>query len=360
MGLTINGTNEPDTLQGTLSDDHLLGLGGSDAISAGEGADLLIGVDVNSDGPGLGEIDSMTGGFGPDLFVLGDATQVYYDDGNETDSGYGDYGLIVDFNASEGDLIQLHGFATGYTFVSSPAGLPSGTAISRNGELVGIIKDVDPNSIPGESISYVTDNIDIDIDSEQLGGPGNDELIGGDGNDLLNGAGGDDALQGRGGNDLLFGGEGNDLLEGNNEDDTLYGGPGADQLLGGNGNDTLIGIDPDSTPLGGIGEIDQLQGDGDSDLFVLGDTNHVYYDDDDILSAGLSDYALIVDFDVIEGDIIQLNGDSSDYVLGSSPSGLPSGTAIFYTSGQNEDELIGIIQGNQTLNVDNLAVFQYV
>jgi serralysin len=152
----INGTDGPDTLQGTENDNQLAGLGGSDVLSAGGGADLLIGADPNSAAPGQGEIDTLTGGLGADLFVLGDANQVYYDDGNQADSGYGDYGLIVDFNASQGDLIQLHGFAADYSFGSSPDGLPSGTAISLNGELVGLIQNVAPTSIPSNGISYVT------------------------------------------------------------------------------------------------------------------------------------------------------------------------------------------------------------
>jgi Ca2+-binding RTX toxin-like protein len=153
---SINGTDEPDILQGTENDDQLAGLGGSDALSAGGGADLLIAANPNSIASGQGEIDTLTGGLGLDLFVLGDALQAYYNDGNEADGGYGDYGLIVDFNANQGDLIQLHGLAADYTFVTSPAGLPSGTAIFLHDELVGIIQDVAPTSIPSNGISCVT------------------------------------------------------------------------------------------------------------------------------------------------------------------------------------------------------------
>ena len=160
--------------------------------------------------------------------------------------------------------------------------------------------------------------------------------------------GGDDILVGNGGDDTLDGGEGDDLIAGLGGNDSLSGGTGDDTLTGGGvsfTNDRLFitvdtsGID---TLTGGIGR----------DLFVLGgrssttsaeaETDIIHYDE-----AGNNDYALITDFNKTE-DTINLGGATSDYYLGSSPNGLPAGTALYQDS-----ELIAIIQGSSQLSLED-------
>ncbi|GAA6616433.1 hypothetical protein [Scytonema sp. NUACC26] len=81
-------------------------------------------------------------------------------------------------------------------------------------------------------------------------------------------------------------------------------------------------------------------------------------------TAGTGDYALIADFgfagDRLDRGIdrIQLAGSSSSYSLGSSPSGLPSGTAIFFNGGT--PELIGILQGISRTDVSLTNSNQFV
>jgi hypothetical protein len=181
------------------------------------------------------------------------------------------------------------------------------------------------------------------------GEAGKDKLDGGDDNDLLYGGAGDDKLKGDKGNDTLDGGVGNDELDGEDDNDLLYGGAGSDELEGGKGKDTLIGVDPTSI-LAGRGEIDILKGKEDDDLFILGDTNRVYYDDGISGNAGQSDYALIEDFESKDGDRIQLQGNASNYVLEDAPGGLPGGTAIYFITGTT-NELIGVVKG---VDVDEL------
>jgi Ca2+-binding RTX toxin-like protein len=77
----------------------LVGGAGNDSILAGAGADNLIG--TNSTARGANEKDTLTGGGGNDLFVLGDATNAYYNTGVRAN----DYAVITDF--SGGDKIQL-------------------------------------------------------------------------------------------------------------------------------------------------------------------------------------------------------------------------------------------------------------
>jgi hypothetical protein len=185
-----------------------------------------------------------------------------------------------------------------------------------------------------------------------LGLAGNDSLFGGTGSDRLFGGIGSDRLFGGRGNDRLFGGNGDDTLRGDEGNDNLFGGTGSDHLFGGNGRDTLTGSTSNA-----VGEIDILTGGLDGDLFVLGDVTTVFYDDRKTATAGRSDYALITDFNKgnsfgIE-DVIQLNGTREDYVLAASPTGLPSGTAIYRDKPTGKpDELIGIVQGSTNLSLN--------
>ena len=139
---------------------------------------------------------------------------------------------------------------------------------------------------------------------------------------------------------------------------TLVGGAGSDTLIGGTGSTTLIGVNPFSaTP--GRSEIDKLQGGSAPSLFVLGDQYQTYYNSGNILG-GLADYALISQFKAGR-DRIQLNGKSTDYVVGNSPLLLTPGKAIYRKSTTGGlDELIGIVQGITILNLDDISSFVYV
>jgi Bacterial Ig domain/von Willebrand factor type D domain/RTX calcium-binding nonapeptide repeat (4 copies) len=122
--------------------------------------------------------------------------------------------------------------------------------------------------------------------------------------------------------------------------------------FGGNGDDILVGaaITPENL---GTGAVDILMGNKGADTFVLGDKDRKYY-----LGLEQKDYALITDF--WTGDSIQLQGSASDYVLGSAPTDLASGTGIFLAN--NTKELIGIIQGMpiESINLSNPTIFRFV
>jgi Ca2+-binding RTX toxin-like protein len=152
---------------------------------------------------------------------------------------------------------------------------------------------------------------------------------------------------------LLYGGNGNDVLN---------SGSGNDFVLGGKGDDILTGAGYIPTgPSGGsygVGEIDILVGGDGRDTFNLGGRNaagtfSVYYDDYNQTTAGESDYAIITDFNPSE-DIIQLVGTASDYILGSSPTGLAQGVAINLKKPDGElNELIAIVEGVSSLSLDS-------
>ncbi len=267
--LPIVGTPGNDVLIGTNRRDEISGLGGNDVIE------------------GLGGSDQISGGSGNDLIAAGN--------GNDTVTGDG-----------------------------------------GNDDIVG-----------GQGDDNIEGNAGVD---RILGESGNDFLIGGAGNDTILGGEDNDTIDGGEGTNNLFGGSGNDSIDGGSQSDIIFGGSGDDIisggsggiiniLLGGDGNDKIVGgsgadqisgidrlsgvenaeiIDPESEF--GAGEIDTLTGGQsgslpeDSDIFFLGDEDHVYYDDGDPLTRGESDLALITDFKPSE-DFIQLNGSAELYSL---------------------------------------------
>ena len=137
---------------------------------------------------------------------------------------------------------------------------------------------------------------------------------------------------------------------------TIPGTSSHDNLVGTAGADTFVGVNTRSTTPG-RNEKDVFTGGSGGDRFILGDANRVYYDDVSRRSPGLSDYALIKDFSLADGDVIQLKGTASHYALGDSPlNGVP-GTAIFLTAGQQQPELIGIAQGTSLSNFNRGFAF---
>ena len=206
------------------------------------------------------------------------------------------------------------------------------------------------------SVRFPLQFLGADTNDYLVGGFGNDYLFGGFGNDFLFGNFGDDSLVGGFGNDYLVGGFGNDSLFGNSGNDTLDGSysgylntpfeqffsPQVDTLTAGAGKDTFVlgyatNIDRDLMPVTS----------GNSDPVV-------YYD-----GFGVSDYALITDFDPKQ-DLIQLAGSPSDYTLGSSPTGLPQGTGLFLDKPVGQpDELIAIVQGTSDLSLEG-SYFTFV
>ena len=116
----------------------------------------------------------------------------------------------------------------------------------------------------------------------------------------------------------------------------------------------MIGIDTASGTFG-LGEIDRLRGGEGRDRFIVGGQNRVYYDDGDSAIAGEQDYVRIEDFSADEGDIIQLNGEASEYVLGNAL----NSTGLFL-KGEASNELIAVIDGLSAASDLASAAFSYV
>lgn len=115
LGLEVGGAGITTFIGGTGSDTFdasgggyslnasIVGGAASDEITGGTGNDTLCGTSATVFG--AGEIDTLTGGLGNDTFILGDATNAYYN----TSASAGDFALITNFAA--GDIIQLKDLA---------------------------------------------------------------------------------------------------------------------------------------------------------------------------------------------------------------------------------------------------------
>lgn len=74
--MIITGTNAPNTLVGSASDDRISGLGGADTILAGSGADVVAGGQGDDRISGGEGSDTVTGGFGNDVIFGYGSTDV--------------------------------------------------------------------------------------------------------------------------------------------------------------------------------------------------------------------------------------------------------------------------------------------
>ena len=115
------GDNGRDTLYGGRGDDYLVGGRGNDILNGKAGNDTLTGagitdllLEATEEDTGSQSIDTLTGGAGNNLFVLGNATHPFYDDGDATTTGETDLATITDFEVSE-DSLQLFGEAKDYS-----------------------------------------------------------------------------------------------------------------------------------------------------------------------------------------------------------------------------------------------------
>jgi len=372
------GLNQNDTLNGSKGNDNIEGNGGNDSLVGGDGNDTLV--------HGSG-IDTVDGGAGTDIlqdanFSSLNTKQVFNDTSTHAEivlpngsrfkgielfdnlsTGNGNDQIIYSTNpdlpqASRSNLINtgsgsdLINSGLGYDTVNGSSGTDTLVVDYSEREspvyMYGLnYKTFDPSAGKGILEGYYNGDQVKFSGIEQFNitaSQGDDQLLGLNQNDTLNGSKGNDNIEGNGGNDSLVGGDGGD---------TLIGGTGKDILNGGAGNDRLIGIKPDAA-IPGQSEVDTLIGGIDRDRFILGVPNQFYYNDNNNAVLGTTDYALIVGFTASE-DFLQLTGSTTNYVLKSAPTGLPSGLGI-YRKTTNQNELIAVLQGVSSLSLNSSSI----
>jgi Ca2+-binding RTX toxin-like protein len=96
--------------------------------------------------------------------------------------------------------------------------------------------------------------------------------------------------------------------------------------------------------------LDILTGGAGADTFVLG-RQRIYYRG--------TGYATITDFDSVEGDIIQLLGDSSQYQLHQENlvGTAVVDTSIYYVGNGFANQLIGVVQDSVNLSLERYFTF---
>jgi len=391
---TLIGNSAANTLDGGAGNDSLVGLAGNDYYIIDSLGDEIV---ESSSSGGVDTVLSRVTGY-----TLGDHVEVLILAGtvgvgtgnslantlignsaaNTLDGGLGNDSLVglggndyykidsltdVVVEAAEGGIDSVLANVSGFT-------------LSGNAEW--LILDSTIGSGVGNSLANTL--LGNDLANTLNGGEGADSLIGGDGNDFyiidnmsdvvleISGKGTDSVLANLGvytlaGNAevLILGtgttGVGNLLdntLIGNSLSNLFTGNAGNDSLFGNTGDDNLTGCANLAT--GGKGEIDTLTGGVGSDIFNLGSSLGVFYNDALAGNSGQSDYAFITDFTVGK-DILKLKGTALQYSLGDhTVSGLTSYKGLYYETGAT-DELIAIIQTSSgTLDASVITGAQFV
>ena len=112
-GTTGVGNLLDNTLIGNSLSNLFTGNAGNDSLFGNTGDDNLTGC-ANLATGGKGEIDTLTGGVGSDVFILGNALGVFYNDALAANIGQSDYALITDFTVGK-DILKLKGSPAQYS-----------------------------------------------------------------------------------------------------------------------------------------------------------------------------------------------------------------------------------------------------
>ncbi len=269
----IIGDPENNILEGTIDNDTILGLAGNDTLNGSEGNDILQGSSLTT----AGEIDILTGGTGSDTFVLGTPARVFFDDGNDTSDGTGDYALITDFNPNV-DVIQLGWSKDNYILGAVPEGLPDGTAIfldkpgDEPDELIAIVQGVtglDLNqSYFGVPRLSAVELSDIALDTDNRGFAINGEAAGDRSGSSVSNAG---DVNGDGKDDLIIGASGAD---------PNGSGSGKSYVVFGKADGTTVSLSDVASGTGGFAINGEVAGDGSgTSVSSAGDVNGDGLDD---------------------------------------------------------------------------------
>lgn len=368
----VIGSDYDDTITGSDGDNVLSGGAGNDTLSGGLGNDeyrYMSGNDMITETGGLDDTLHLDIPFpteaDPDRVKLvryissPDDLQIRVDlsaASNESDVGVitvADY-----FDASEAGLIErivfndaqdrtLDSFEV-ITFADGETANIDGVSIG------GHQKDIIYGTGLAETIN-AGDGLDF-----VYGNGGGDTIHGGDSGDALFGWDGDDTIYGDAGDDFIFGDD-NDTNAANTGVDTLHGGSGSDWIDGGNGNDTLYGGTEMDFLLGGAGN-DILYGEAGDDHLMggVGADTFVW------LSGDLGSIDAVYDFNVSEGDVIDISDILTGYVEGtsditefvqiSSANGTDSILSIDVNGGADDFVPIAVLYG--TVGIDDVALLK--
>jgi len=217
---------KPLAMKGTKAGDTLIGGWQNEKLKGGQGSDVLI---------GLGGADVLTGGKGADSFKY-----LSFKDSSGSQIDH-----IADFNAAEGDTVDLRALGTAALQSSYDALSGSLQAVftydaAANRSLLSYYQGSSTPVFQVEFKGLVTySSAFLGIVVPAAPTEGDDNLTGTSGNDTVLLLGGNDRYDGLGGDDVINGGYGDDNLIGGAGNDGLVGFWGSDVLTGGTGADTF-------------------------------------------------------------------------------------------------------------------------
>jgi Ca2+-binding RTX toxin-like protein len=139
-----------------------------------------------------------------------------------------------------------------------------------------------------------------------------------------------------------------------------WGSTASDTINGGSGDDRLAGVMATGTTAAamGAGQIDRLTGLEGADVFVLGDSRGVFYNDRIAGTLGSGDYAMIRDFRSGVDKLQLAAGYSYFYTVSSNNVSLywdVNNNGRLTSSGSNRDELIAVLSGITSLSGNDLV-----
>lgn len=138
--------------------------------------------------------------------------------------------------------------------------------------------------------------------------------------------------------------------------ETIWGTKGNDTLNGTDGSDIITGVSETEAAPVGRGQQDVLIGAGGADVFMLGDSRGLFYNDNNRRDLGDNDYAEIIDFQRGTDKLLLVN---VDYVFTVDTDALylywdRNSNGRLDASKRNKDELIAVLNGVDDLTLNDI------
>ncbi len=223
-------------------------------LTAGGGADTLIGNAGRNDLRGDDGDDTINGGGGNDE-LGGDQGDDVVNGGDGNDQVNGGNGADIANGGAGDDYLSTNFFDEADVYSGGP-GIDElgGGGDSRDPLSIDLDGVADDGLVDGGTTA-AKDNVLGDVEGFEGGG----------GDDILIGSAAPNEIEGGGGDDQIIGGGGGDALSGDDGNDTIDGGGGVDSLFGGGGSDSLRSRDSSSDQIDCGSSPDLLLADGKDD-----------------------------------------------------------------------------------------------
>lgn len=236
--IDYSGSQDDQTLIGTVRGDTLISGHGDDTIVGGFGDDLIVqhgGSDTIDGGAGYDTVTYINMTDGIELYSL-DSTDLYVLHATGTDTLNG----VNEINATAGSDTATLGAARSFDQMNLLGG--NDTLVIVDGPTQFVFSPfIDAGGgddiLRFETVSQngVFVSLAVGFAAFYDNGPGPvtgianfETVIGTQNNDTIIGSNGSDTIKGGTGNDTLEGGDGNDVITGGADNDTIYGGEGRD------------------------------------------------------------------------------------------------------------------------------------